>query len=73
MRFARLLLTAACLLGTNGCALRATTDFGPGDEPHHQFIGAGVGPFPNALSSDGRNGISPSGVTDPTSGSANSR
>ena len=38
---------------TNGCALRATTDFGPGDEPHRQSVGSGVGPFPNLLNTDG--------------------
>ena len=40
---------------TNGCALRATTDFGPGDEPHHQSVGSGVGPFPNLFNSDKHN------------------
>ena len=37
-----------------GCALRATTDFGPGDEPHRQSVGSGVGPFRNLFDSDAR-------------------
>ncbi len=42
-------------LGATGCALRATTDFGPGDEPAHRSVGAGAGPFHDLLSSDRRN------------------
>ena len=55
----RLLLGCSFLAGilsillTTGCALRATTDFGPGDEPHRQSVTSGVGPFPNLLDSGG--------------------
>ena len=49
-------LTVGLLLTllTGGCALRATTDFGPGDEPHRRSAGAGVGPFPDVFNSDAR-------------------
>ena len=50
-----LVLAVGCLAlcwGVAGCALRATTDFGPGDDPSHQSVGAGVGPFHNLLNSD---------------------
>ena len=46
-------VSAVLTLLTAGCALRATTDFGPGDEPHRQSVGSGVGPFHNLLNSDG--------------------
>ena len=56
MRFYLPLLAAGLVLAVSGCALRATTDFGPGEEPHHQSVGAGAGPFPNLLGSDGHRG-----------------
>ena len=48
----RLLLAGSLIFAVSGCALRATTDFGPGDEPHRQSVGAGGSPFPNLLHSD---------------------
>ena len=52
----RFLLALGCGLALTGCALHATTDFGPGDEPTHQSVGAGAGPFHDLLSSDRRIG-----------------
>ncbi len=50
-----LALPAGCFalcLGATGCALRASTDFGPGDETAHQSVSAGAGPFHNLLGAD---------------------
>lgn len=52
----RVLLAGGLIVAVGGCALRATTDFGPGDEPHHQSVGAGAGPFPNLFRSDSQRG-----------------
>ena len=52
----RLLLAGSLIFAVGGCALRATTDFGPGDEPHRQSVGAGAGPFHDLFRSDNRRG-----------------
>ena len=54
--FLVLTLIAPLALLTGGCALSATTDFGPGDEPHRRSVFSGVGPFAKVFSSDHDNG-----------------
>ena len=51
-----LLLSVGLSFAVGGCALRATTDFGPGDEPHRQSAGAGAGPFPSLFRSGSQRG-----------------
>ena len=42
-------------VGATGCALRASTDFGPGgDEPAHRSVSAGAGPFRDLFGTDRR-------------------